>query len=191
MSTWMRWAAVAAVPILSYVVGAVALPHPMPVSAEKETVSREALGASVSTIKPSPKSAVDATLGDSIRVLGADLPQEALSRGARLSARFYFEGIGDLDRDWMIFLHIDAKQGSYRIHGDHFPVNGKYQTTLWQKGDFVADDWSTVIPRDAPAGVYDVWLGFYIGDERLEWSGGNASVHDGVNRVRVGQIDIE
>ena len=186
-----KWAVAASVPALAFVVGALALPHPQPVSAEKEDVDRESLGAAISRIKPTPKSAVDADLGDSVRVLGADLPPEALSRGARLSVRFYFECTAELERDWQMFVHIDAKGGSYRIHGDHFPVHGKYQTTLWKVGDFVADDWSTIIPRDAPDGAYDVWIGFYVGDDRLEWSGGNPTFHDGQNRVRVGTITLE
>jgi hypothetical protein len=186
-----RWLIVGSIPTLAFVVGAIALPHPMPVAAEKEGVDREALGAAVSRIRPTPRATVDAELGDSIRVLGADLPEASLSRGARLAARFYFEATGELDRDWQIFLHIDAKSGGYRIHGDHFPVRGKYPTTLWQAGDFIADDWSTIIPRDAPAGVYDVWLGFYVGDDRLDLTGGTATAHDGNSRVRVGSIVIE
>ena len=70
-------------------------------------------------------------------------------------------------------------------------MRGKYPTTLWQPGDFIADDWSTVVPRDAASGVYDVFIGFYIGEERLEWSGGNTTAHDGKDRVRVGSIVIE
>lgn len=190
-SNLVRWLVVASVPALSFVVGAIALPHPLPVSAEKDSVNREALGAAVSQIKPAPKSVVDATLGDAVKVLGADCPTAPLSRGARLSCRFYFEVIGDLDRDWMIFLHIDGHAGSSRIHGDHFPVNGKYQTTLWKVGDFIADDWSSVVPRDVAAGSYDVWLGFYIGEERLEWTAGNSAVHDGANRVKVATVTVE
>ena len=60
-----------------------------------------------------------------------------------MSTRFYFTPTAELDRDWMIFLHIDLRGGSYRIHGDHFPVDGKYNTTLWQVGDYVADDWTS------------------------------------------------
>lgn len=186
-----RWLTVAAVPVLAFVVGAIALPRPLAVADEMEDVDRESLGAAVSRIRPQPKHAVNAELGDVVKVLGADAPEKALSRGARLSVRYHFEAIGDLEQDWMIFVHIDAKTASYRIHGDHFPVKGKYQTTLWQPGDFIADDWSTIIPRDAPSGVYDIWIGFYVGEERLEWSGGNAAVHDGKNRVRVGSIVIE
>lgn len=186
-----RWLTVASVPALAFIVGAIALPRPLPVSAEKDDVDREALGAAVSRIRPHPKSAVEAELGEVVKVLGADLPEAALSRGARLPIRFYFEGKGEMERDWQIFVHIDAKSGSSRLHGDHFPVRGKYQTTLWQPGDFVADDWSMIIPRDASTGVYDVYVGFYIGEERLEWSGGTPSVHDGKNRVRVGSIVIE
>ena len=186
-----RWLTVASVPALAFIVGAIALPRPLPVAAEKDDVDREALGAAVSRIRPTPRASVDAELGDVVRVLGADLPAAALSRGARLSVRFYFEGTGEMERDWQIFVHIDAKAGSSRLHGDHFPVRGKYQTTLWQVGDFVADDWSMIVPRDAAAGVYDVYVGFYIGEERLEWSGGTATFHDGKNRVRVGAIVIQ
>lgn len=189
--TIVRWMTVASLPALAWVVGALALPHPRPVSEEKDGVDREALGAAVSRVRPSPRTAVDAELGGVVRVLGADLPDAALSRGARLSARFFFEAVGELDRDWQLFLHIDARQGGYRIHGDHFPVKGRYPTTLWQRGDFVGDDWSTIVPRDAPAGVYDVWLGFYIGDERLDWSGGTPGAHDGNDRVKVGTIVVE
>ncbi len=187
----LKWAAVLSVPALSFVVGAVALPHPKPVSEEKESVDREALGAAVSRIRPSPRSTVDAELGDAVKVLGADCPQDALSRGARLSCRFYFEDTAELDRDWMIFVHIDARRGSYRIHGDHFPVHGKYATTLWQPGDFIGDDWSSTVPRDAAPGVYDVWIGFYIGDERLPFSGGDPAAHDKDNRVRVATLVVE
>ena len=186
-----RWLTAASVPVLAFIVGAIALPRPVPVSAEKEDVDRESLGAAVSRIRPQPKSAVNAELGDVVKVLGADLPEAALSRGARLSIRSYFEALGEMERDWQIFLHIDAKTGATRLHGDHFPARGKYQTTLWQPGDFIADDWSMIIPRDASAGVYDVFIGFYIGEERLQWSGGTASAHDGKNRVRVGSIVIE
>lgn len=186
-----RWVTVASVPVLAFIVGAIALPRPLPVSAEKDDVNREALGAAVSRIRPNPKAPVDAELGDVVKVLGADLPEAALSRGSRLSIRFYFGGKGEMERDWQIFVHIDAKTGATRLHGDHFPVRGKYQTTLWQAGDYIADDWSMIIPRDASTGVYDVYVGLYIGEERLEWSGGTAAVHDGKNRVRVGSIVIE
>lgn len=189
--TWQRWLVVAAVPTVSFVVGAIAMPHPKPVSAEKETVDRDALGAAVSTIRPSPKTPIDAQLGDAVKVLGSDLPTASLSRGGPISFRTYFECTGDLDKDWMIFVHVDAHGGSYRIHGDHNPVHDKYPTTFWKAGDYIADDWASVVPRDAPAGVYDVWIGFYSGEERLEWSGGNPTAHDGANRIKLGSIVIE
>jgi hypothetical protein len=186
-----KWLIVGSVPALAWLVGALALPRPLPVAAEKEAVDRDALGAAVSRIRPTPKVPADAELGDAVKILGADLPEAPVARGARLSARFFFEARDELDRDWQIFLHIDARAGSYRIHGDHWPVGGKYHTSLWRPGDFVADSWSTVVPREAPPGPYDVWLGFYIGDERLPFTGGAPASHDGSNRVRVGTIAVE
>ncbi len=185
-----RWITVASVPVFAFIVGAIALPRPLPVAAEDGDMDRQSLGAAVSRIRPQPKTPIGAELGDVVAILGADLPEAALPRGARLAIRLYFEGKGQMERDWQIFVHIDGKNGAGRLHGDHFPVRGKYPTTLWQTGDFVADDWSMVIPRDASTGAYDVYVGMYLGDERLAFSGGNTTAHDGTNRVRVGSIVV-
>ena len=186
-----RWLVVGAVPILAFVIGIIALPRPKAVDEEKGDVDRSSLGASVTRQAPSPRTRVNAVLNDQIRVLGADLPSGVVEKGSRLSARFYFESLASLDDDWQIFLHIDGKGFAYRIHGDHWPVGGRYNTSLWQPGEFVSDDWATTVPRDAPPGSYDVFLGFYIGDDRLEFSDGDAAVHDGNNRIRVGSITVQ
>lgn len=189
---WQRWAVVSAVPVLAFVVGVVALPRPAPVeSGGRPAVDPEELTGVVSRTPPVPQSRVDAVLGNAIRVHGADLPKAPLAQGDKLTARFYFESLAGLDTDWQIFLHIDAKQGGFRIHGDHFPARGRYSTTLWQKGEVITDEWVGSVPRDAPSGTYEVWLGFYVGDERLPFTGGDSAAHDGVDRVRVGTLSVQ
>lgn len=184
-----RWAVVLAVPVMAFVVGAIALPRPSAAGATKASAEVSELTGVVSRVPPQPRSRVDAVLGNAIRVHGADL-QTPVSPGDALALRFYFESVAGLDQDWQVFLHIDAKQGAYRIHGDHFPARGKYSTTLWQKGEVIADEWKGAVPRDAPRGAYDVWLGFYVGDDRLPFTSGDSAVHDGVDRVRVGTIEV-
>ena len=183
---------VGAVPALAFVVGVVALPRPVAVESDgRPAVDPAELAGVVSRTPPQPSSRVDAVLGNAIRVHGADLPKAAVAQGDKLELRFFFESLAGLDEDWQIFLHIDAKQGGFRIHGDHFPARGRYSTTLWQKGDVITDEWSTTVPRDAPSGTYDVWLGFYVGEERLPFTGGDAAAHDGADRVRVGTLTIQ
>lgn len=191
-ASWQRWAVVGAVPVMALLVGVLALPRPAPVStAGRPAGDAEELEGVVSRTAPQPSSRVDAVLGNAVRVLGADLPKNPVAAGESLQARFYFESLAGLDEDWQVFLHIDARQGGFRIHGDHFPAGGRYSTTLWQKGEFITDAWSRAVPRDAPAGVYDAWLGLYIGEERLPFTGGDAAVHDGVDRVRVGTVTVQ
>lgn len=187
---WLEWALVAAVPVLCFVVGGIFLPSPKSATEARKSVDRSKLSHIVLQERPSPASPVDAVLGERIRVLGADLPTEPLSRGRGLGISLYFEALREMDRDWKIFAHIDREGGTYRIHGDHYPADGAYQTSLWQQGEHVKDPLDKLVPIDAPPGRYDVWIGFYIGDERMPFSGGDRSVHDGTNRVRVGQIVV-
>lgn len=186
--SWQRWLVIGALPAVAFVVGAIALPRPSP---EGAAVDRSSLGTSVSRTRPAPKVPADITLGDDIRVVGADVPEAALSRGSTFALRVYFQALEAMERDWMVFVHIDARQGSYRIHGDHVPVRGKYPTTLWQVGEYITDDWTGTVPRDAAPGVYDVWIGFYIGDDRLPFTDGPSALHDGNNRIRVGTLTVE
>jgi len=41
------------------------------------------------------------------------------------------------------------------------------------------------IPLDAPVGRYDIWIGFYIGEERLKLTNADKVQSDGSNRVKV------
>jgi hypothetical protein len=186
-----RLIVVAAVPVVAVVVGLLALPHPRGVEAAQQSFDRSSLGAALSTTATTAQRPVDVTLGGVVQVRGADLPQAALSRGARLSAKVHFGVVAPVVDDWQIFVHVDADEGGFRVNGDHWPARGKYRTTLWQVGEFVVDAFDVVVPTSAPAGTYTVWVGLYHGDERLPFSGGDRSATDGDNRVKVGTVVVE
>lgn len=176
-------------PLLAWGVGVVALPQPRGIDAEQAAFDRSGL-TDVIRDQVTPRHPVRATLGD-VDILGADLPDHALSRGARATFTVYFSPRAPLDRDWQVFVHIDAKDGRSRLNGDHYPAGGRYRTTLWRAGEVIADRFERVITPNLPAGDYDVWVGFYRGDDRLPFRGGDRSVTDGDNRVRVGTIVVE
>jgi len=186
----LQWAALLAVPLLSWSVGLFFLPHPAGVDLERRSTDRGDLADIVLPSRPSPKTPADVTLDNVVRFLGADIPESA-SPASRMELKFYFEALGDVDRNWQMFVHIDRREGAYRIHGDHWPTDGKYQTTLWQKGEFVVDNFSKLVPIDAPSGTYDVWLGFYIDDTRMAFTGGDKSLNDGTNRFRAGVLKVK
>ncbi len=197
-----RWAVVVAVPVVAYVTGFVALPRPSGVAAEQREFDRSKLGNAVTTTPTTPGSVVEITLGSTLVLRGADLPPTSLSRGARLPIALHFAvpggNVSGAEGDWQVFLHIDSENGSYRIHGDHWPVRGLYKTPFWRPGEFIVDKWEGTVPMDAPAGIYDVYAGLYRGDDRLEVTAGNRQrspsgglVVDADDRVRVGQVTIE
>lgn len=196
-----RLALVVVVPVLAYVVGAVARPRPRGVAAELMAFDRSGLGLFVSATPTEPAQKTDIVLGGVVAVRGADLPTGALSRGARLPVKIHFGVQGEkgavvVDGDHQVFLHIDTEtspgsEPAFRIHGDHWPVRGQYKTSLWQGGEFIVDAWEGTVPMDAPSGVYDVWAGLYQGDDRLSVTAGNRRFTDGKDRVKLGQILIE
>lgn len=188
-----RWLLVLATPALAWTVGAIALPRPRGVVAEQVAFDRSTVKDAVSTTPTTPRRPLDVTLGGVVRLTGADLPDAALSRGSRLPVGLHFSVLGAVDSDYQVFVHIDAQGLStpFRIHADHWPVGGRYRTGLWQAGEFVVDRFEQTVPRTAPGGVYDVWVGLYRGDTRLPVSGGDTRLSDGEHRLKVGQIVIE
>lgn len=185
-----QWAVLLFVPVVCFAVGVVFLPRPLAAELERQTMDRSKLDDFVSRKRPSPGSPGKVELGEALRFIGSDVPKDNVSPGSRMTVDFHFEVLRELDRDWQMFVHIDRREGPYRIHGDHFPVDGRYQTSLWQQGEFVKDRFVKLVPFDAPAGTYDVWIGFYIGNDRLPVTGGDKALHDGDNRIRAGVITV-
>ena len=60
-----------------------------------------------------------------------------------------------------------------------------------EKGDFILDAFEKRVPLDAPSGKYNVWLGFYSGNQRLRYTSGDAKRHDGENRIKLGTLTVQ
>ncbi|HEY2748555.1 MAG TPA: hypothetical protein VGL86_28225, partial [Polyangia bacterium] len=124
-----------------------------------------------------------------VELVGWDAPV-AISSHQEFKLRLYFKVNAPLPGSYKIFVHIDGS--GTRINGDHVPLDGKFPTNYWVVGSYITDE-HLIKPSDnntgtAPAGgVYQVYMGMYLGAERLKIVSGPS---DGDNRARLGGITI-
>jgi len=179
-------------PAISYLVGAVHAPRPASLTKTRASFDRSALAGDVILDKLPAEltEPLKANMEDKIEVLGMTVDKQKASPGSRVVFTFYYRALGNIEEDWQIFVHIDGVNNVYRIHGDHYPADGRYTSDLWQKGEIIADRFVKYIPLDAPVGRYDVWLGFYIGEGRLKLKNPEEAPNDGSNRIKVGQFHV-
>ena len=132
---------------------------------------------------------VSATFGDAIELVGADFP-ETVRRPGKIPLDLYFRVKKAPPSGYKIFVHFDGPAAP-RVIGDHDPVNNAFPTAYWLPGEYIRDHFDTDVPlMTTPAGQYTVFFGFWPGGEgkRLKVTQGT---NDGVDRVRVGTIEVK
>ena len=190
-SMFIKGILVGIVPLTALIIGFLNVPQPTSAAKERTNFKRTKVKSALLKKAPKPNTAAQGIeLGAKIRYLGANLPKKAVKPGEDVSLEFFFEVMDNLDRSWRMFLHIDPTSQGRRIHGDHQPVKSKYPTNLWQKGEKLVDKHVQRIPATAAPGQYTVWMGFYIGDERLAVTKGEKPNHDGSDRIRAGTFTV-
>src|SRR5262249_32493827 len=132
--------------------------------------------------KPSPRAALDVSLGDAVKLIGIDLPDGPVRAGSEVDVAWYFASDRALDGTWRPFVHVEGPAG--RFLGDHDPVDGAYPVARWRPGQYVVDRQRLRVPPGTPAGEYAIFFGMYQGGQRLPISGTTD------NRVRVGTLTV-
>lgn len=131
---------------------------------------------------------VNASFQDQIELVGYDLALphgEYVGAGEQFTVTWYWRCVAPPPGTWKIFLHVDGM--GQRINGDHDPVDEKYPTHLWDRGDVVSDVQQLTVPANYRPGVYTFYIGFYSGESRLTVVRGPK---DDANRVRAGDITV-
>jgi hypothetical protein len=94
---------------------------------------------------------------DQIRLTGFDLNQTA----DMLTLTFFWQAQQRIDSSYKLFVHlIDPDTGQPVIQSDTVPRSWTYPTNIWEPGELVRDV-LTLPLSDAPAGHFELWLGFY------------------------------
>jgi hypothetical protein len=146
------------------------------------------LEAAVRSEPPKIQHRVGASYEGGIKLLGYDLAlpgKDSVGAGQRFEVTWYWRALDRPPAGYQAFVHIDGQ--GLRLNGDHQPVDGRYPTKLWDKGDVVVDRQELVVPANFPPGDYPIYVGWFRGDKRLEVRSGP---QDGANRVRAGTLPV-
>ncbi len=166
------------------------LPHPKPVDEERDSFDRSSIKEYILSSSPQIQVPNKAIFGEQIAFLGYSIDRE-VKPGTKFKIKYYFRCLKPIDEDWQIFVHMDSWGGfEQRIHGDHYPVFGKYRTSNWRVGEIIVDERTVRIPSSYSAQKIAVNIGFYIGDKRMPITNPSEVEHDGQNRLRAGLITV-
>ncbi|HIQ00897.1 MAG TPA: hypothetical protein EYH30_02010 [Anaerolineales bacterium] len=129
------------------------------------TLVRRTVGKTASPAEiPHP---LDLRLGESIRLLGYDLPQTVVEPGGTVELTLYWQATEAVETRYKVFTHLLGE--TYNAATDNFlwgqqdnePVNGQVPTTVWAPGTVVADPYHIPVAPDAPPGRYTLEIGLY------------------------------
>ena len=119
----------------------------------------------------------------------ARVPQTALRPGNTLPLTLRWRALQPIGQRYTVFVHLLAPNMTMIAQQDSEPLNGLSPTTSWQTGEIIVDPHQLIIPPGTPAGVYQLRVGLYSGNTRLQViDSGRAQVSD--NSILITQVEI-
>ncbi len=114
---------------------------------------------------PSPQTASRAVFSGKIELMGYSFDQTKAKRGDTFKGSLFWKGVGRLDRDYDVFLHVE--KNNQLIFQGHL-LNRKEEKKLNSliPGEIIIKDFQINIPADISPGSYELSLGLW--DPRSE-----------------------
>lgn len=124
-------------------------------------------GTGIGSPIPPPAQPANATLGESVQLLGYSLQPKAVAPGDTAYLTLYWQALAPMDDDYTVFGHLlgehnPATNGPLWAGHDGQPVGGSYPTSAWQPGQVILDVHPLTIPADALPGEYQLEAGLYL-----------------------------
>jgi len=136
---------------------------------------------------PSEVHGVTATFERGLKLIGADVPAEAIAK-QEFYLTLWLQPGGPLEEDWWVFVHLEGEQG--RHPADHVPGDHMWPAHRWQAGQVVEDRSLLQLPPSLAPGKYDVWVGLYRRSNNARLNVLSGATKDGQRRVKVGAIVV-
>lgn len=119
----------------------------------------------------------------------ARISQSVVRPGSTLPVTLRWRALQPIGQRYTVFVHLLGPQMSMIAQHDSEPVNGLSPTTEWQPGQIIHDPHQLTLPLGTPAGLYQLRVGMYFGDRRLQViDPGLAQVSD--NSIFITQIEV-
>lgn len=109
-----------------------------------------------------------------------------VAAGDPLRVDLTWRAMKDIDRDYVVFVHLLLPPDAVWAQVDEAPQQGKSPTSSWRKDQVIQDSHTIAIPPQIPAGVYQVEIGLYDMQtmDRLKVGLEDAGVAIGLIQVR-------
>jgi len=137
-----------------------------------------------------PPTRLDVHLGGLVTLVGHDLVPQELAPGQELPITLCWRVTAPLGRDYHVFVHLLAEDGTLAGQGDGPPLGNAYPTSFWAPGETLRDTHVLRVSEGAVPGRARLYVGLYdlATGERLA-ARGPGGVAEG-NRVLLGEVSI-
>jgi 4-amino-4-deoxy-L-arabinose transferase-like glycosyltransferase len=133
---------------------------------------------------------LEASLGDTVQLLGYDLSSDEVKRGDTLHLTLYWQASSETQVSYTVFTHLlDASERTWG-QMDSLPLKGEAPTTSWIPGEILTDGYDIAVDPASPPGSYVVEIGMYDATtgQRLPVLAGGQRVEG--DRVVLGQVEV-
>jgi hypothetical protein len=113
------------------------------------------------TLNREPENALNVTLGNQVRLVGYDVQGTSVEPGASLPLTLYWHVIGDLERDYTVFVHLVDDQERIVGQGDAPPLDNDYPTSFWGVGETLMDKHRLQVKESVIPGSCRLFVGLY------------------------------
>ncbi|NJK89849.1 MAG: hypothetical protein HC923_10925 [Myxococcales bacterium] len=173
-------------------VGVACLPNPQSVKERRAIFDRGGLEGSVLVKElPADLQRIEAVFDGQFELVGATVSPSRPKRGDRVEVSYYWTAREEPAQDFKVFVHGDAMEGdSRRLHGDHWPADGRYPTGVWRVGDLVKDTFTFKIPSSYGPDRLGLYSGLYRGNDRARVTTAGKKTSTSDNRVLAVEIEL-
>ena len=113
------------------------------------------------TISISPVYPLAAQLGDTITLVGYDLPAAQWQAGDMLPLDLYWQALGKPTLDSKVFVHLYDEAGTLVSQQDDRPYYGTRPPYTWESEEIISDSYQLLLPPDLSNGRYYLAVGMY------------------------------
>lgn len=105
-----------------------------------------------------PQAWLGEEIAPGIRLLGYDLPLERVKPGGEIALTLYWEALEDVASDYLFSLQLRDGEGQVWREEVGRPVDGRYPTLEWEKGEVIRDWHKIGVEAGASGGTYTLSL---------------------------------